>query len=326
MRQPMISIIIPAYNVEKYVAKCLRSIQEQTYTNWEAIVIDDGSADHTGSICDDFCANDERFRVYHTKNSGVSEARNYGLSKAKGDIIGFADADDFLESNAFERISQHFIDARVDAVFSGHFRVDENDQKLEKRSIGLSPVKGSTEAAKSTLLEGPQSALGVLWNKYFRRKCIFGEDSFVRFSAEYQVGEDQIWLLQTCLNIVRVDFEASCIYNYRIRNGSAVHNFALTDAKKTEIRAREKMVSMVDNLYPELASLARIKYRSCLNALATAAIKNKNFSALRYIACHSRRYYFSVLKSNLSLKRKAKETLLQTMYLLWGIGKRGENE
>lgn len=326
MNQLMISIIVPAYNVDKYVSKCLSSIQNQTYRNWEAIVIDDGSTDKTGDICDSFGSSDRRFQIYHQGNKGVCEARNFALSMARGEIIGFADADDFLDETACERIVNHFADESLDAVFAGHFRVDENDEILEKRNGFPIAEDGSVGAAKCTLLEGTQSYLGVLWNKYFRRECVFRESDYIDFSPSYKVGEDQIWLLEVCRNIRRLGFETAPIYNYRIRNGSAVHAFALTDAKKTEIHARRKMVSLVDEFYPELSILARLKYRSCLNALAIAAIRQKNPEVLRYIVPYSKKYYTAIMRSSVSLKRKIKESFLQAAYIFWGIGKKGEAE
>ena len=94
-----ISIIIPVYNVEKYIDECLKSIQGQTYTNWEAIIVDDGSTDLSGKICDQYADKDERFIVIHQKNARIAAARNKGLDVATGDFITFIDSDDFIENN-----------------------------------------------------------------------------------------------------------------------------------------------------------------------------------------------------------------------------------
>ena len=94
---PLISIIIPVYNVKDYLAKCLHSICEQTYKNLEIIVVDDGSSDGSGELCDQFALTDSRIKVFHQENQGQSCARNKGLAIAKGEYIGFVDSDDWIE-------------------------------------------------------------------------------------------------------------------------------------------------------------------------------------------------------------------------------------
>ena len=97
---PKISIIIPIYKVEKYIRECLDSILNQTFTDWEALLIDDGSPDNSGVICDEYAAKDNRFKVFHKENGGVSSARNLGLEKATGEWVTFIDADDWIEKEA----------------------------------------------------------------------------------------------------------------------------------------------------------------------------------------------------------------------------------
>ena len=101
MHSPYISIIVPVYNVEKYLERCLNSIKNQTFSDWECILIDDGSPDNSGKICDDYAARDKRIMVKHQKNGGVSKARNIGLGSATGEYVTFLDSDDWLDSNAF---------------------------------------------------------------------------------------------------------------------------------------------------------------------------------------------------------------------------------
>lgn len=96
---PTISIIIPIYNTEKYLRRCLDSIVAQTYKDFECIIVDDGSTDGSGKICDEYVAKDNRFKVFHKKNGGVSSARNLGLDNAKGEYIAFCDADDYVKEN-----------------------------------------------------------------------------------------------------------------------------------------------------------------------------------------------------------------------------------
>ena len=103
----VISIIIPIYNAEKSIEKCLDSINSQTYTNWEAIIIDDGSSDKSGIICDEYTIKDARFKVTHTKNVGASSARNKGIELATGDWITFIDADDYVDKEYLEVLTSN---------------------------------------------------------------------------------------------------------------------------------------------------------------------------------------------------------------------------
>lgn len=98
-KNPKISVIVPVYNVEKYLRRCIDSILAQTFTDFELLLIDDGSKDSSGEICDEYARNDERVRVFHKENGGVSSARNLGLDNAKGEWVSFVDADDIIYSN-----------------------------------------------------------------------------------------------------------------------------------------------------------------------------------------------------------------------------------
>ena len=113
-----LSIIIPTYNSASVLPKALDSIVCQTFTDWECILVDDGSPDRSGKICDEYAEKDKRFRVFHQENAGVSAARNKGLDEAKGEYVNFVDSDDWVETNALEEYISHMSDD-VDFVVSG---------------------------------------------------------------------------------------------------------------------------------------------------------------------------------------------------------------
>ena len=96
---PLISLIIPVYNVEKYLAKCMESVLAQTYDNFEAILVDDGSTDSSGKMCDEYAKKDTRVLVFHKENGGLSDARNYGVERAHGELVAFLDSDDFVSND-----------------------------------------------------------------------------------------------------------------------------------------------------------------------------------------------------------------------------------
>ena len=130
MKSDLISIIVPVYKVEKYIDECIKSIINQTYTNLEIILIDDGSPDNCGKICDEYAKNDKRIKVIHQKNMGQSVARNVGLEYAKGDYIGFVDSDDYIKNNMFEVLHNNLVSYNADISICNIIKVKNN--KLEK--------------------------------------------------------------------------------------------------------------------------------------------------------------------------------------------------
>ena len=115
----MISIIIPVYNVSQYLDECLKSVSAQTYTDWECILIDDGSTDNSGDICDRWCVKDPRFRVIHQANAGVSAARNKGIDLAQGDYITFIDSDDWVDDDYLDLLHASLHTSHADLCIVG---------------------------------------------------------------------------------------------------------------------------------------------------------------------------------------------------------------
>lgn len=126
MGNGLISIIVPVYNTEKYLDQCIQSVLAQTYTNWELLLIDDGSTDSSGAICDKYAAEDKRIRVFHKENGGVSSARNLGLDNAQGEWISFVDADDWIDKQCYQMVLDAHTDDEVDLVTSDINLIYEN--------------------------------------------------------------------------------------------------------------------------------------------------------------------------------------------------------
>lgn len=130
LTSPKISIIVPVYKVEQYLRRCLDSIVAQTFTDWECILIDDGSPDNSGVICDEYVAKDNRFHVIHKENKGVSAARNAGLDAARGEWIGFVDSDDWIEPKTYETALNSVVCENADVIcFGVRFVNDRNEFK-----------------------------------------------------------------------------------------------------------------------------------------------------------------------------------------------------
>lgn len=190
MNKPMISVIVPVYNAEKYLHKCIDSILAQTYSNFELLLIDDGSKDHSHEICVDFSKKDERIKVLNKRNGGVSTARNLGLDTAAGDWVTFVDADDTL--------SRDFLAHLVTGIDECVSLVVSNCDVIMKGKVYQSHV-----TLKNTTVSGNQMLIRLLkgdnvrnevWAKLFRRSFIGNE----RFSNEIVIGEDLLFLLTCC--------------------------------------------------------------------------------------------------------------------------------
>ena len=118
---PLISIITPVYNVEQYLPQCIESVINQTFQNWELLLIDDGSTDRSGIICDEYALKDERIRVLHKENSGQSDSRNMALLLAKAELIGFVDSDDWLEPDMYAMLYRTLINCQADIAICGYY-------------------------------------------------------------------------------------------------------------------------------------------------------------------------------------------------------------
>lgn len=167
MKNQLISIIIPVYNVELCLRKCLLSVLEQSYNNWEAIVVDDGSTDDSPQICDEFASKDQRFKIIHKENGGVAMARNVGLEIAKGEYITFLDSDDFLHQNFLSTLLELCVEHSADIAQCDHVRGKQTSfpEVLTKTSIECLDNH-------SVFLNGHSTI--VVWGKIYRRKVLEG--------------------------------------------------------------------------------------------------------------------------------------------------------
>ena len=169
----MISIIVPIYKVEKFLPKCIESILAQSYSDFELILVDDGSPDECPEICDEYAAKDQRIIVIHQKNSGVSAARNVGLKKAKGQYIGFVDPDDFIAQDMYEKMVQAVEQSAAELVICGYDYYDEEYCVDEKRKyrIASDEVINQKELMKRMSDMPPTLRHGVV-NKVFKSNLL----------------------------------------------------------------------------------------------------------------------------------------------------------
>ncbi len=240
----LISVIVPAYNVEQYIARCLDSITGQSYTNIEVIVVDDGSSDATAQICDDKALKDDRIIVVHKKNEGVAAARNTALDAVKGELVAFCDADDYYEPDMLARLYETMTEYKADMICCGYY--EEFSDHTVKRGAGLGTVEYNRhEAFEDYFKMGGRIGSGC-WNKLIRRSSLEG----VRYK-KYTMGEDVEMLSRTignCNRVVCLDYTG---YHYVHRDDSATQ-LVFRKENMDIIRVMEEMSSDIKDNYPEL--------------------------------------------------------------------------
>ena len=205
-----VSVIIPVYNASKYIRTCLDSVINQTYSDVEIILIDDGSPDDCGKIIDEYAGKDERIIALHTENNGVSVARNLGIDNATGRYIQFVDSDDFLEPKMIERMVHSIKSYNCDMVMCGFF--DMNLSHTKEVLPAVDSGRYSKEEYLECILNDPYALdYGVLWNKLFKRKY-FNENT--RFNDDMDFGEDFIFCLKYLKNAHAIGIIKKAMYNY----------------------------------------------------------------------------------------------------------------
>lgn len=214
MEQPLISIIIPVYNGEKYFRSCVESILHQTYEHWELLLIDDGSNDSSGSICDEY-ATDPRITAVHKKNGGQAAARNDGIAMAKGEYISFVDCDDWLDVDMYERMLQTMQAQQAEIIICGYIEEYMNRQK-KIHADGEMKVYEASEALKLVL----QGKIGsYLWSMLFRREVV------QELMPDLNPYEDHATIFKWISHARQVVVFHHAFYHYRQLGGSSLHSY-----------------------------------------------------------------------------------------------------
>ena len=230
-----ISIIVPIYNTEKYLKKCLDSILDQTYKNIEIILVNDGSTDNSGNICNEYVKKDNRFKVIHCKNGGVAKARNIGLSKVSGDYIGFVDSDDYIEPFMFESMLKRIIKDKSNLVVCGRNQINGKNITSIK---GNDMILKSEEALKLLIEDNivRNHLCSILCGKEFYNDIYFEEG---------KIYEDVRVICKLFIKAKNISLLGECCYNYVIR----------TDSLSNEVNVENWM---------DLFNALRIQKKNCI--------------------------------------------------------------
>ena len=214
----LISIIVPVYNMETFLSKCLDSLKNQSYRNLEIILVNDGSTDGSGQICNQYAQEDSRFIVIHKKNGGVSSARNIGLQAAKGQYIGFVDPDDWVDPYMFEKLYRLIKEYKANISICGYYMEDEAGSLLNSYQPGAIQKLNRKEALNNVLI--PNGIQGFVCNKLFSAALLKGQQP-LRFDPSIHFGEDLLFCCEAFLRCETLAYDPQPHYHYIMHQNNA---------------------------------------------------------------------------------------------------------
>ena len=300
----LISVIVPVYNVESYVAECIESIQNQTYMNLEIILVNDGSTDASGDICDKYAAYDERIQVIHKENAGVSAARNTGIESANGDYIGFVDSDDYIAPTMYEDMLKLMVEHDLDIIECTAFR-NNGDTKIEGCNDGSLEIFNRDEALKMAMYD----CFVAVWSQLYKRRVI----SDVRFPVGRKFEDSAVSYLFIA-NTKRVGHINRCLYYYRLNpNSTTQTSFDAKSRWDFVLGYEERLQYAIDHQLPyvdDCNSLLMKAVLSCLTAYYAKPTGNQV-------------YYDKCKKMIETYRNDASYKLLNSKYklFLWSFGR-----
>lgn len=256
MSTPQLSIVLPVYNVDRWLSECLNSIRAQTFTDWEALLVDDGSTDFSGVMCDNFARRDPRFKVIHQENRGVSAARNAGIEASTAPLLSFIDPDDLLNERHFAELISEMRRVDADVSVCSHYYVDEHGDQNPASDI----IWGWDAAIKripniAEMLNNEAVVRGVCdnvfscvsWGKVFKRD-LWGD---ARFPVGVDLGEDMMTVPGVIIKANRAVCAPEAIYYYRLRKKSLLHGTVTEQRYLRDLAASSAMLEQLCAYSPE---------------------------------------------------------------------------
>lgn len=242
-----LSVVIPVYNAELYLVNCLNSVVNQTFKDFEVILIDDGSTDHSSEICYDFIQKDSRFKYKRVKNGGPARARNIGISIARGEYIGFVDADDTIESNMYEKLIALAENFKVDMVICGISYTDSNFNKLYEvvPNIPLNEVIYESQIKEIVIRKyynGDIQCIPALLNKLYSRRFI--SDNGLKIDESRVRAEDYWFNMYALKKAKRIMAIGDKLYNYNSGNQTSVMSSFRDNQFEMFVKTREELLKL----------------------------------------------------------------------------------
>lgn len=269
-----ISVIVPVYNVELYIKKCLESLIHQTYTNLQIILVDDGSTDKSGVICDEYAKVDERIQVIHQKNAGVSKARNVGLSIAEGKYVAFCDADDWIEPDMYEYLYNLLRFGEYTIASCGAW-IETSEERTAVGYACRDILYLNTQEALAAMHVGCETNAWI-WTKLFLKNAI----NNLRFDENLKVCEDYVFECDAIMECGGMICGTDTKYHY-VQRKSSVSNNGYTSEYEKGVEVVRKTIDGLSRDYPVIKKELQSKYVLELMGILTAMIKGNNIDYQR---------------------------------------------
>lgn len=269
-RHPKISIIIPVYKAEQYLHRCINSILSQTFTDFELLLIDDGSPDNSGKICDEYAIKDKRIRVFHQINCGVSKTRQYGIKVSKGEYTIHVDPDDWIDSTMLEELYDKIQEDNADMLICDFYF----EYKNKTIYVTQKPEKLNNQTVIYDLLNGKLH--GSTWNKLIRKKCY--ENYQIGFDPELSFCEDLYFNISLLLHPIKISYFPKAFYHY----DQSINPNAIT--KKYNIQTFEQDIKLYHKFYALLKNTEYLEQCKQIMSylIITHAYYNSNFSSKEF--------------------------------------------
>ena len=314
--KPKISVIVPVYKVEKYLDRCVESIVNQTYKNLEIILVDDGSPDSCPEMCNVWANKDERIKVIHKENGGVSSARNVGLDASSGDYVGFIDGDDIIDSDMYEMLLDNLVSTGADISRCGMVREDDG---------GYKEVWGDENAEAFTMnqIQGIQSvgaAEGILpvspCNKLFKMSQVLD----IRFDTSLVYAEDTLFNYEAMKKAQKIVCQDKPMYHY-IRNGESASHKNFNTARFDEHKVTDIIMSReIGNpeTYPYCVKGDVLKTFRTIKQMMVADTETDKFNEMRMrVVSHRKEIFSSGLYSKASILKTVFLWLCPSLYKIF---------
>lgn len=327
----ILSIIVPVYNVDKFLERGIDSLLKFEENYCEIILVDDGSRDKSGFICDEYARNYKNIYVIHQQNHGVSSARNTGLKNAKGEYIAFFDPDDYISETFYSRMLQEMQAKKLDIVFSG-YTVENiegegkkvNEERLKHISDGMDPKNVFVELDKSS------ASMAVVWRSLFRKNIIFENRIF--FDEELTLNEDQIFLLDYLNYCSVIDYMQEYGYHYCMNMDSATGKLYKPNLLQERMKYVERMMTLLKkttNSNDEIL-INRIKYKTAKEIISNEMKYNRSEKKFEELRKYLGKYFLpmsvirQLLREHNGMKTNiiillAKINCYKIIYFLYGI-------
>lgn len=269
----LISIIVPIYNVEAYLNKCVTSLIQQTYRHLEIILVDDGSLDNCPQMCDEWAIKDSRIKVIHKQNGGLSDARNAGMAVAAGEWIAFIDSDDWIENNAFEKMYLRSQVDESDVVSCGVKWVKEDDTLINEVIVNQEEVLDTESAMREIIIDGKLKQ--HVWNKLYRRSLI----ADIPFEKD-KYHEDVFWSYQVFGRAKKVSLMTEAFYHY-VQRSNSIMGESYSAKRLDALDAMLQRCEYVKSYFPDLFNKALYSYMgSCMYHLQCALSSHQDTTVI----------------------------------------------